>query len=266
MNFKLLISVILVKFFSTLWKNGTILITTSNRHPNELYKDGLNRQYFLPFIDQLQYECIVKDIGSQQDYRMMMTSKHPNTYYIPLNKQSSQQLLTDFEYDLMERRNQLLLNGLINDEMELSLKLSTLTSISIPVMMNRIFLIKKGCIQRKICWIEFNDICDAYTGAADFKAICSTFDTIYLHQIPTLSVIKHDIARRFITFIDEVYDAKIRLCWTCNHSPNKMFQELIVESDSSLETVEYDHTPAEAKSYEKITRGDNTATHSVRSK
>ncbi len=65
-------AMILSKLFAVLWSKGTVLIATSNRPPSDLYKDGLNRSYFIPFITQLERECIVKEIASDKDYRYLL--------------------------------------------------------------------------------------------------------------------------------------------------------------------------------------------------
>ena len=64
-------AMMLAKFFGVLWERGTVLVATSNRPPTDLYKDGLNRSYFLPFIDRLQDECVVWDMGTSEDYRQV---------------------------------------------------------------------------------------------------------------------------------------------------------------------------------------------------
>ena len=64
-------AMMLAKFFGVLWERGTVLVATSNRPPTDLYKDGLNRSYFLPFIDRLQEECVVWDMGTGEDYRQV---------------------------------------------------------------------------------------------------------------------------------------------------------------------------------------------------
>ena len=82
-------------------------------------------------------------------------------------------------------------------------------NFSIPVMMNRSFTIPFA--RGNSCFLEFSDLCEQERSAADFKALCEHFDKIYVHGIPTMSVLKHDHARRFITLIDELYDAKVHV-------------------------------------------------------
>ena len=74
-------AMILSKLFSVLWSKGTVLIATSNRPPSDLYKDGLNRAYFTPFIKRLERECIVKEIASSKDYRQL-NKPLENSYFM----------------------------------------------------------------------------------------------------------------------------------------------------------------------------------------
>lgn len=76
------------------------------------------------------------------------------------------------------------------------------------------------------CYVDFKYLCETDRGASDYHAICKHFDTVFLHGIPQLSVLEHDRARRFITLIDEVYDAGIHLVWSAEMEPNMMFREL----------------------------------------
>lgn len=266
-------ALILLKFFQVLWSNGTILVTTSNRPPNDLYQDGLNRHYFLPFIKQIEIECIVKDMNSDHDYRRVMTSRR-NVYFVPLNQTTASQLQHEFHQELIQRS--VYLSSMSTSPSIQALNCNSLleySDIHISVMMGRSFHVKQGCLLRKMCWLEFDELCKSHVGAADFQAICRHFDTIYVCNIPRMSVLSHDVARRFITFIDEVYDAKRRICWTAAASPHELFQELIEadDHDSVSSNNNSDSIPSvslasnSSKSFEVITRGDNTATNSVRS-
>jgi cell division protein ZapE len=89
-------AMILSKLFSVLWSKGTVLIATSNRPPIDLYKDGLNRAYFVPFIKRLEQECIVKQIASVKDYRQA-NKPLENSYYVPLNDEARSKLWEDFK-------------------------------------------------------------------------------------------------------------------------------------------------------------------------
>lgn len=76
-----------------------------------------------------------------------------------------------------------------------------------------------------VAWLEFTSLCESDRGAADYRALCSHYNSIYLNNIPCLSVLHHDKARRFITLIDELYDAHILLHWTADDHADRLFSE-----------------------------------------
>ena len=74
-------------------------MATSNRPPSNLYQGGLNRSYFLPFIDELEFRCIVRHLQSPIDYRMLLSTKLPNAYLTPVNEETSSRLYEMFLTD-----------------------------------------------------------------------------------------------------------------------------------------------------------------------
>ena len=77
-------AVIMVQLFGELWKSGVVMVATSNRAPEELYLDGINRPYFLPFIDLLKRQCLVIDMDSERDHRQSFETIQ-GAYFYPLN-------------------------------------------------------------------------------------------------------------------------------------------------------------------------------------
>jgi predicted ATPase len=193
-------AIIMTKLFNNLWNHGTILMATSNRPPKDLYLGGLNRDYFLPFIDELHHRCIVRHLDSVIDYRLQQDSL-PNSFFTPLNATSTTKLRQLFES---------------HDK-----GMSEMTEIQ--VMMGRKLILET---RGDACWVTFPQLCCDNLGASDYSALAKHMKTIYLDGIPCLSVLQHDIARRFITLIDEIYDAGKRLIWTSEKSPNELFQSL----------------------------------------
>jgi predicted ATPase len=201
---------------------GSVLIATSNRPPSDLYKNGLNHEYFLPFISQLERLCLVRKIHSDTDHRLL-SKRAEDSFFIPVNESTRKILWNLF----------LSSNGSVQPPI----------SVSIPVMMNRTFVLPH-CDGRS-CFLSFAEVCETDKGAADFKAIAEHFDVVYLHGklkihthtlynklleiytgIPIMSVLVHDTARRFITFIDELYDVGTRLIWTSEGEPMDLFKIL----------------------------------------
>lgn len=75
----------MVRLFGELWSRGIVMVATSNRAPEELYLDGINRPYFLPFIDLLKRQCVVIDMDSERDHRQSFETVQ-GAYFYPLNR------------------------------------------------------------------------------------------------------------------------------------------------------------------------------------
>ena len=141
------------------------------------------------------------------DHRLL-ARKAKTSFFTPVSEESRQLLWEQF------------LSGADVNDVE---------SSSISVMMNRHFYIPFTL--GRSCFLEFSDLCDKERSAADFRALCEHFSDIYIHGIPTMSVLKHDQARRFITLIDELYDSRVRLTWTAETTPEDTFREMQLEGE-----------------------------------
>jgi hypothetical protein len=184
----------------------------------------LNRQYFLPFIDELSRRCLIRHLDSHLDYRCQQhDSDHPEeqSYFTPLGLTSTNKLRHLFETNAY---------GSIG-----STEPPLLTEI--PVMMGRKLIVEA---RGDSCWVTFQQLCCNNLGASDYSALAKAMKVIYLDGIPCLSVLEHDVARRFITLIDEIYDAERRLVWTSEKPPMELFQHLtpnrFASNDLSLGT------------------------------
>jgi cell division protein ZapE len=208
-------AMILSKLFSVLWSKGTVLIATSNRPPSDLYKDGLNRAYFTPFIKRLERECIVKEMASSKDYRQL-NKPLENSYFTPLNDEAKNNLWESFKTHSYKYRK-------LNEELYIPGKQ---IEMNIPVMMGRNVKVTTLHETSTACYVDFKYLCETDRGASDYHAICKHYDTVFLYGIPVLSVLEHDRARRFITLIDEIYDAGVHLVWAADSEPNTIFKEL----------------------------------------
>mmetsp|Transcript_32937 Transcript_32937/g.47602 ORF Transcript_32937/g.47602 Transcript_32937/m.47602 type:complete len:502 (+) Transcript_32937:3-1508(+) len=246
-------ALIMRRLFDCLWNEGVILIATSNRAPSELYLDGLNRQYFLPFIDRLQSECIVRHLDTSTDYRLLkgdentsifltnepqLHQRNDSTYKTYGGSHSNQllegnstlwmqyhQFLTELN-QLQREKSHILPHNNDNNSNNNAILAS---EVSIPVPMGRFLSIPSGHLSLKVCFISFDVLLGrgANTGAADFHALCHHFHTVFLDAIPALPLAtRHNEARRLVTFIDEVYLANVRLIWTAEKPPLELFELL----------------------------------------
>jgi protein AFG1 len=185
-------AVILSQLFSVLFTYGTVVVATSNRPPSGLYENGLNRSYFLPFIDLLEKHCIVYNIPSQRDYRRLVSNC--SSFFINDTTQT-ESYVTEIAREIMDGQ-----------------ELST-TSTELQVGFQRYLHVDRvydGDIKKMACF-QFEELCDTDRGATDFRAIAHAFDIVVIKNIPKLDIEGHNRARRFITLIDELYEAKCAL-------------------------------------------------------
>lgn len=219
-------ALIMRRLFDSLWKEGVILVATSNRAPTELYQNGLNRKYFLPFIERLQKECIVRHLDSENDYRLSKAGGSEESFFIDSQKATCQPS-TDLTVDA---NTSLASSSALNVKYQQSLEGPAEDWVSIPIRMGRILRVQSARREQRVCYTTFTSLCGVETGAADFSALCLHFDTIYLDHIPVFPLSSttsmHNEARRFVTFIDEAYRANIRLIWSAEKPPLELFQLL----------------------------------------
>jgi predicted ATPase len=198
-------AMILSKLFDTLWNRGTVLVATSNRPPTDLYKDGLNRHYFLPFIDSLQRNCIVRSMNSDLDYRMIDSHKMGQAFLHPINEATNKQLMENclqMSQELAKIKNAE--DNCIGD----------LQDVTVPVRMGRTITVRSFGGSSRVCITTFEHLCDSDRGAADYQALCVAFDCIFVAGVPELSSAKHNPARRFILLVDEIYDSRCLMRWS----------------------------------------------------
>jgi len=234
-------AVILSQLFSVLFQNGTIVVTTSNRPPQDLYEGGLNRSYFLPFIDLLDRHCITYQIPSQRDYRRILSSC--TSFFINSSiSGSDDDDNTQMDY-LVTKLYRELISGddNVEDEKNAHVNDNESRSMQLQVSFNRRIFVDRvysGEIHKNnnnvngstntpiMARFSFEELCDANRGAMDYRVIAQAFDIVIIEDIPTLDFNSHNRARRFITLIDELYEGKCALlCSALNaKTPMDLFQ------------------------------------------
>lgn len=137
---------------------------------------GLNRDYFLPFIDALEHRLLVRQLQSLKDYRKENSTRVDNAFFTPLNEQSTRSLYSLF----------------LSSDKGCSVG-SAPVPVELPVMMGRSLLVSARSLNSKSCWISFEDMCGTYKGAADYAALASNMDVIFMHGIPKLSVLVYHV-------------------------------------------------------------------------
>lgn len=190
---------ILGRLFSGLFDAGSIVVATSNVAPDDLYKDGLNRQRFLPFIELLKSNCEEFELDAKTDYRLEKLSK-ARIYSAPLGKRSSETM------DLLWKE----FAGEEKPEVEFILHKGR--KIIVPAAVGG------------VAKFSFDDLCKKPLAGADYLAITRKYHTIFLENVPLMSGEKRNEAKRFILLIDTLYDRNIKLIISAAANPHALYQ------------------------------------------
>jgi cell division protein ZapE len=199
-------AMIIGRLFEALFAQGTIVVATSNRAPDELYKDGLQRERFLPFIEMLKQELDVLELDNGRDYRLSRLIGRP-VYYTP-NDATATQALEDIFTELTD--------GTRPEPMVIEVKKR---SVTVPRQAHQ------------AAWFGFADLCEVPLGAVDYLAIAERFESVIIADVPILTPEKRNEVVRFNTLIDTLYEAKTRVVISAATPP----QALYPEGDGSFE-------------------------------
>ena len=191
-------AMILGRLFEAFFDEGIIIVTTSNRHPDDLYKNGLQRDRFEPTITLIKQHFDLIGLNGDTDYRTQNNANLPH-YLYPLN----------------EKRHQ-----------DLSVIFSALTGSEAPK--KKTLRVKGHALEiprfaKRIAWADFKDLCAKDYGTVDYLALAKQIDALILENIPQLGTDDYNEAIRFTLLIDTLYDSKVAFYCSAAVAPDKLY-------------------------------------------
>jgi cell division protein ZapE len=197
---------IMSRLFAGLFDAGVTVVTTSNRHPDDLYKDGLNRQLFLPFIDLVKTRLDVMALNGPTDYRRDRLG-NAATWLVPNGEMATKALSETFfrltDYPPEDRAN--------------------VPTAEIDVGAGRTMHVPKAL--KGVAVFSFKRLCAEARGAADYLAIARRFHTVIIVGIPVLGPQNRNEAARFVTLIDALYEYRVKLIAAADAIPDALYPE-----------------------------------------
>jgi cell division protein ZapE len=205
-------AMMLGRLFTALFEQGVVVVATSNVPPENLYKDGLNRALFLPFIHLVEERMDVLQLSSRTDFRLEKIGDTP-VYFTPPNEAATREL-----DDLFRR----LTGGRVPQP-------ATLTVHGHPVAI--------PAQAMGVARFKFEELCAVPLGASDYIAIARSYHTVFIDGIPRLDAARRNEARRLITLVDVLYERNVKLFATAEAEPAELFH-----ADTGAEAFEFART------------------------
>jgi cell division protein ZapE len=181
-----------------LFMRGVTLVTTSNEAPDQLYAGGLQRDRFLPAIGLIKQYTQVVQIDSGIDYRLRYLDR-AEIYHYPLDINSGAMLRSNFEHIAPDKGE---------EDVVLEIEGRPIRTV---------------CCADGVVWFDFRAICDGPRGPADYIEIARQFQTVLIGGIPAMGEGDNDMARRFMTLVDEFYDRNVKLIATAEVEPGNLY-------------------------------------------
>lgn len=200
-------AMILQRLFTSIWAAGGVMVSTSNRHPDRLYENGLNRPLFVPFMQQLKQKCELWEMEGNEDYRMISTGERVQTFF------------TDY--------------SAFTSALDVELAGSELKPHTLRVMMGRSLSVQaaqshKNKTSKMIVHASFSELCQASLSAADYHALCHASSAIFLEGLRPFRTSELDYARRFITLVDIAYESRATVsCCAIDTPLEDIFREIV---------------------------------------
>lgn len=193
-------AMILGRVFKGMFDDGIVIVSTSNAAPSELYKNGLNRQLFEPFIDLIEQNMGVLRLAAAKDFRLeKLVGKQ--LYFSPVTDTARVSLETFWQRLTANAEGQ---------------------SVSLEVKGRAVYVPRAAM---GVAWFSFSDLCEKPLGSLDYLQIAHAFHTVIIEHIPTLGPTRRNEARRFINLIDTLYDNRICLIASAEGEPAALYRD-----------------------------------------
>jgi cell division protein ZapE len=194
-------AMILGRLFEALFARKVVLVATSNRPPDDLYKDGLNRDLFVPFIEMIKRRCEVVEVDGPRDFRLDRL-RGQQAYFFPASDPEARA-----GFDALWAK---LTHGMSAREAALTVNARKLHLAHACGPMLR---------------TSFAEMCVANNGPADYLAIAERFTTVFIENVPVLSPDRRNEARRFVGLIDALYEARTRTVILADAEPEQLYPQ-----------------------------------------
>ncbi|MDX7953758.1 cell division protein ZapE [Lichenihabitans sp. Uapishka_5] len=206
-------AMILGRLFTALFAAGVTVVTTSNVAPPDLYKDGLNRALFLPFIELLQARVDTVELASAQDYRLTKIAQAGATWIVPADaaaRAALDRLFTSLTGKPDGRPTTLALLG---------------RSLAVPRA------------AAGVARFGFAELVERPLGAVDFLALAENFHTVLIDGVRVMAAGERNVVKRFITLVDAFYDGGVKLVASAETAPTMLYR-----AETGREVFEFDRT------------------------
>jgi predicted ATPase len=212
-------ALVMRRLFGALFAAGTVVVATSNRAPEDLYAGGLQRDLFLPFVPELRRACVVHDLASSTDYRLLNEASQGaiRTFIHPLGAEADA---------LVGRLWRRLAKGDDSTSMVLMLR-------------GRELHVPRASRHTAVARFGFAELCARPLGAEDFLALAGTFHTLFITDVPRMGTVDVNRARRFITLIDALYERRVKVVVSAAAPPTELYE---ASPDSGDEVFAFDRT------------------------